>query len=150
MSANAKALESHFDYKMDPKCRVSIPVDFRPATEGVPVRLHASKEHKLPVIKVYSTEVFEDKFRQIEQADIPQAQKNALAGSLRMLSKEATINPQGKLTIPKDWAEKIGLKADGPVKLGGRGNYFIICTEETFDRIVEIESDLDDGGLGVI
>lgn len=150
MSANAKVLESHFDYKMDPKNRVSIPVDYRPGAEGESIRLLASSEHKLPVIKVFSAEVFEDKFRQIDEADMPQAQKNALVGSLRMLSKEATISPQGKLTIPKEWAEKIGLKADGPVKLGGRGNYFIICTQETFQRIVEIESNLDDGGLGVL
>jgi DNA-binding transcriptional regulator/RsmH inhibitor MraZ len=150
MSANAKSLESHYDYKMDPKYRVSIPVDYRPDVEGAPIRLHAHKEHKLPVIKVYTAEIFEDKYRQIRESDLPQANKNALEGALRMNSKLATISPQGKLTIPKDWAEKIGLKADGPVKLGGRGHYFIICTPETFDRIVEIEEDIEDYGLGVL
>lgn len=150
MSSKSKVLESHYDYKMDPKNRVSIPVDFRPDKEGASIRLLSSREHNLPVIKVFGTKQFEDKFRQIEEADIPQAQKNSLIGSLRMLSKEASISSQGKLTIPKEWAEKIGLRADGPVKLGGRGNYFIICTQEVFQQIVEIETNLDDGGLGVL
>lgn len=150
MSANAKPLESHYDYKMDPKYRVSVPVDYRPDGEGSALRLHSHKEHGLPVIKVYTSEIFDDKYRQIRESELPQAKKNALEGALRMHSKVATINPQGKLPIPKDWAEKIGLKADGPVKLGGRGHYFIICSEETFDRLEEIENNIDDDGLGVL
>lgn len=150
MPANAKVLENHYDHKMDPKNRVSIPVAFRPDEEEEPIRLQLSKEHGFPVIKVYDHETFEDKFRQIDESSLPQAKKIALVGSLRMLSKQASISPQGKLTIPKEWAEEIGIMADGPVKLGGRGPYFIISTQETFRRIVEFESTLDDGGLGVL
>ncbi len=147
---SVKVHESHTDNKMDPKYRVSIPVGWRPDVEGEPVRLQMSAEHKVPVIKVFSRAQFEDKFRQIEQSPLDQTKKNALVGSLRMNSKEAQISGQGKLTVPKEWAERIGLKAEALVRLAGRGPYYILCTEESFDKIAEIELMMDDGGLGVL
>lgn len=146
-----KIYEDRYPYKMDPKNRVSVPVVFRPEEEGGSIRLQLSTEHKKEkVIKVFSPEAFQDKFRQIEEADIPQANKLALAGALRMNSREATINAQGKLTVPKEWAEKIGMKAESTVILAGRNSYYIICSEETFARIEEADFLMDDGGLGVL
>jgi len=149
MSAGTKVYESHYDYKMDPKYRVSVPVAFRPEAEE-PVRLQMSKEHEVKVIKVLSLEAFEDKFRQIEGAEMPPAKKKRLAGALRMTSKEASISSQGKLAVPKDWAEDIGLKAEGPVKLAGRDSYYVICSEDGFRRIVEADMNMDDDELGVL
>ena len=149
MSISSKVYESDYDYKLDPKYRVSVPVAFRP-DEGDAVRLQVSKEHDEKVIKVFTLEAFEDKFRQIDEASIPQGNKIKLAGALRMTSKEVSINAQGKLTIPKDWPDKIGLKADGSVKLAGRDSYFIVCTEHTFTRISDADLNMDDGGLGVL
>lgn len=149
MSVSPKVYESDYDHKLDPKYRVSIPVAFRP-DEGDSVRLQVSKEHEEKVIKVFTLEAFEDKFRQIEEADIPQGNKNKLAGALRMTSKQVAINAQGKLTVPKDWADKIGLKAEGSVKLAGRDSYYVICTEDSFNRISEADLNMDDGGLGVL
>jgi DNA-binding transcriptional regulator/RsmH inhibitor MraZ len=146
-----KIYEDRYPYKMDPKNRVSVPVVFRPDEEGEPIRLQLSTEHKKEkVIKVFTADAFQDKFRQIEEAEIPQANKLALAGALRMNSREATISSQGKLTVPKEWADKIGLKADGTVILAGRNSYFILCSEETFARIEEADFLMDDGGLGVL
>ena len=149
MSVSPKVYESDYDYKLDPKYRVSVPVVFRP-DEGDSVRLQVSKEHDEKVIKVFTLEAFEDKFLQIGAADIPQAQKNTLAGALRMKSKQVAISSQGKLTIPKDWADKIGLKADGSVKLAGRDSYWVVCTEDSFNRIGDADLNMDDGGLGVL
>ncbi|RYD70816.1 MAG: hypothetical protein EOP84_26025, partial [Verrucomicrobiaceae bacterium] len=59
MSSTSKVHESHFDYKMDPKFRVSVPVEWRPETEETPIRLQLSKEHDLPVIKVYGEAEFD-------------------------------------------------------------------------------------------
>lgn len=145
-----KIYESHCDYKMDPKNRVSVPVAYRPDAEGEPIRLQASKEHEEKVIKVFTLDAFQDKFRQIEESDKTPARKQALAGALRMNSREATISSQGKLTIPKDWAEKIGLRAEGPVILAGRDSYWIICSEDSFSRIVEADFNMDDDDLGVL
>lgn len=151
MPFKTPSLACSYDYKMDPKCRVSIPVPFRPEVEGEPVQLQMSKEHELPLIRVFDIEGFEDKFRKIDEAtQLTEKQKGILVGALRMNSREATISPQGKLTVPKDWAEKVGLEAESPVQLGGRGSHFIICTKETLNRINEIEFHMDDGGLGVL
>lgn len=150
MPSAATVHESHYDHKMDPKFRVSIPVEWRPATEDTPVRLQLSKEHGLQVIKVFSEEAFDDKFRQVEASDLTPAKKQQIVGHLRMMSKKATISSQGKLTVPKDWAERIGLKADGQVILAGRGPFYMLCTQEVFDQITEIELGMDDGDLGVL
>lgn len=149
MSAQGKIYESHHDYKMDPKFRVSVPVAFRPDGDE-PVRLQVSKEHEERVVKVFTVEAFEDKFRQIEEAPMARAKKTRLAGALRMTSKEAAVSSQGKLSVPKDWAEDIGLKADGPVKVAGRDSYYIICSEDSFRRIVEADLNMDDDELGVL
>lgn len=146
-----KIYEDRYSYKMDPKNRVSVPVVFRPDKEGESIRLQLSTEHKKEkVIKVFTGEDFQDKFRQIEEAEIPQANKLALAGALRMNSREATISAQGKLTIPKEWADKISIKAEGTAILAGRNSYYIICSEDTFTRIEEADFLMDDGGLGVL
>ena len=149
MVAEGKVYESHYDYKMDPKFRVSVPVAFRPDGDE-PVRLQVSKEHDERVIKIYSLAAFEDKFRQIEESDLTRAKKTRLAGALRMTSKEASVSTQGKLSVPKDWAEDIGLKADGAVKVAGRDSYYILCSEESFRRIVEADMNMDDDELGVL
>lgn len=150
MSSSSKVHETHFEYKMDPKFRVSVPVEWRPETEETPVRLQLSKEHDLPVIKVFSEAEFDRKFEQVAQSDLTPAKKQQIVGHLRMMSKKVTISSQGKLTVPKDWSEKVGLKADGPVMLAGRGPFYMVCTLETFDRITDIELGMDDGDLGVL
>lgn len=149
MSAPERVYESHYDYKMDPKYRVSVPVAFRPE-EGEAVRLQMSKEHDERVIKVFTLEAFEDKFRRIAESDATPAKKSKLAGALRMTSKEAAISSQGKLSVPKDWAEGIGLQADGPLKVAGRDSYFILCSEDSFRRIVDADMNMDDDELGVL
>ena len=150
MSSTSKVHESHFDYKMDPKFRVSVPVEWRPETEETPIRLQLSKEHDLPVIKVYGEAEFDLKFEQVEKSDLTPAKKQQIVGHLRMMSKKVTVSSQGKLSVPKDWSEKIGLKADSAVILAGRGPFYMLCTPDTFDKITDIELGMDDGDLGVL
>ncbi|MDB6080461.1 MAG: mraz yabb division cell 3d-structure uncharacterized bcr similar protein [Akkermansiaceae bacterium] len=150
MSHSSPVHESHFDYKMDPKFRVSVPVEWRPESEETPVRLQLSREHDLPVIKVFSQEAFDEKFKQVEASDLSPAKKQQIVGHLRMMSKQATISSQGKLQVPKDWSERVGLQAEGSVILAGRGPFYMICPKATFERISEIELGMDDGDLGVL
>jgi DNA-binding transcriptional regulator/RsmH inhibitor MraZ len=150
MSFSAKVHESHFDYKMDPKFRVSIPVEWRPETDKTPIRLQLSKEHELPVIKVYSEDVFDLKFQQVANSTLSPLKKQQIVGHLRMMSKKAVVSEQGKLTVPKDWSEQIGLEAEGPVILAGRGPFYMLCAPSTFERIKQIEQGMDDGELGVL
>ena len=140
----------HFDHKLDPKFRVSVPVAFRPEEQGEAMRLQFSKEQERKVVKVFTSAAFEDKFRQVREADLIPKKKQEIIGALRMSSKEVSINSQGKLSLPKDWALAIGLEAEGPVKLAARDGYFLICSEEAFEHIFEADLEIDDGGLGVI
>jgi DNA-binding transcriptional regulator/RsmH inhibitor MraZ len=150
MSSSAKVHESHVDHKMDPKFRVSIPVEWRPATDKTPIRLQLSKEHELPVIKVYSEEEFDLKFEQVANSTLSQARQKQIVGHLRMMSKKAVVSEQGKLTVPKDWSEQIGLEAEGLVILAGRGPYYMLCAPSIFEQIKQIEQGMDDGDLGVL
>ncbi len=150
MPSSSYIHESHFDYKMDPKFRVSIPVDWRPETEETAIRLQISREHELPVIKVFTEEEFARKFEKVENSDLTPARKQQIVGSLRMMSKKAFVSVQGKLTIPKDWSEQVGIQSEGQVILAGRGPYYLICASSTFDRIKQIEASMDDGDLGVL
>ncbi|GAA5484537.1 hypothetical protein [Haloferula sargassicola] len=151
MSASVQNLENHFVHKMDSKNRVSVPGEFRLAEEGTPIRIMRSSEHGEPAIKVFTEEHYQAKFAEIEQAEnLLPAKKKQLVSALRMFSKQVTISPQGKLTLPKDWCDKVGLRAEQPAVLGGCGDYFIICSQDAMERMEESLRDLDDGGLGVL
>lgn len=151
MSTSHNVYEKVSDYKMDPKYRVSIPAEWRSGAVEIPVRLQLSKEQGYPVIKVFTPEEFDLKYEKVRvNTVLTEAEKQQLVGHLRMSSKMATISPQGKLTIPKDWAERIGVKADGPVTLGGRGPYYILCSQENYYAIFDAGMNMNDGGTGVL
>jgi DNA-binding transcriptional regulator/RsmH inhibitor MraZ len=150
MSSHTKELESHFDYKMDPKFRVSVPVEWRPESDETVIRLQLSNEHEIPVIKVYDQEKFDEKFDKVAKSDLTEARKQHIVGHLRMMSKKTFVSSQGKLTLPKDWCEKVGCQANGSVVLAGRGSFYMICNPQAFDRIIEIELKMSDGGTGVL
>ncbi|MBB5351943.1 DNA-binding transcriptional regulator/RsmH inhibitor MraZ [Haloferula luteola] len=151
MSAPVQNLENHFVHKMDSKNRVSVPTEFRLVEEGTPIRIMRSTEHGEPVIKVFTEDHYQAKFAEIDQAaNLNSAQKKQIISALRMFSKQVTINPQGKLTLPKDWCDKVGLRAEEQAVLGGCGEYFIICSQDAMSRMEENLRVLDDGGLGVL
>ncbi len=134
---------------MDPKFRVSIPVEWRPE-KGEVLRLQLSKQHELPVIKVLTVQAFEERKATIEQSHHTPAKKREMLGKLHMLCKQATLSDQGKLLVPKDWSEKAGLEADKEVVLAGRGTHFEIWSPANFQRVLEIETSMDEeDDLGV-
>jgi DNA-binding transcriptional regulator/RsmH inhibitor MraZ len=57
-----------------------------------------------------------------------------------MLCREATLNEQGKLLVPKDLSEKAGIEADSDVVLAGRGIHFEIWSKKNFDIKLAIET----------
>jgi DNA-binding transcriptional regulator/RsmH inhibitor MraZ len=149
MSTAPHSHEGFVEYKMDPKFRVSIPVEWRPEKGGL-LRLQLSKGYDMPVIKVLTEEAFAERIATIEDSELNPAQKQQKLGKLHMLCKKATLNDQGKLLVPKEWSEKASLEADKEVVLAGRGKHFEIWNTENFRRVLEIETTTDDDdGLGV-
>lgn len=135
---------------MDPKFRVSVPVEWRPAS-GEVLRLLFSKTHELPVIKVLSEAAFEERERTIRESDLKPAEKSKVLGSLYMLSSEASVNDQGKLLIPKELSAKAGIAADSEVVLAGRGLHFEVWSKANHEKVVEIEmNQADVHELGVL
>jgi DNA-binding transcriptional regulator/RsmH inhibitor MraZ len=138
-----------FPYKMDPKFRVSIPVSWRPET-GATLLLLFSKTHKMPMIKVLTREAYNARVQIVKESDLTPAEKMAKLGTLAMLCREASVNDQGKLLIPKDLSEKAEITADSEVSLVGRGMHFEVWKPASFERMLEIEQPPEDGdGLGI-
>ena len=125
-------------YKMDPKYRVSIPTGWRPAS-GERLFLLSSKTHDMDMIKVLSQEAFDKRVQTVKESNLTPAEKSALLGSLSMLCREASVNDQGKLLVPKELSEGAGISAESEVMLVGRGLHFEVWNKEAHTRALEIE-----------
>jgi DNA-binding transcriptional regulator/RsmH inhibitor MraZ len=135
--------------KMDPKFRVSIQPLWRPEA-GASLLLLFSKEHEMPVIKVLSQEAYDEKVELIQGSDKTPAEKNKMLGKLAMLCREASLNEQGKLLVPKDLSEQAGIAAESDVVLAGRGIHFEIWSKANFETKLEIETrEEEDDDLGI-
>ena len=134
---------------MDPKFRVSIPTDFRPAA-GVKLFLLFAETHAMPVVRVINQMDYDRRVQIVQESDLMPARKNAILGSLAMRCREVSINDQGKLLVPKDLSDKAGIKADATVIIAGRQSYFEVWSQENFDRVLEIEqAHSDEAQLGI-
>ena len=149
MSTTDQPYKGFNPYKMDPKFRVSIQPAWRPKA-GESLFLLFAKEHELPVVKVLSQAAYNQKVERIQASDKSPREKDKLLGRLAMLSREATLNDQGKLLVPKDLSEPAGIVAEGDVVLVGRGNFFQIWSKANFATVLDRESgeQLDDD-LGI-
>lgn len=109
-----------------------------------------AREHDLPVVKVLSQAAYNEKVERIQNSGKPLREKDQLLGRLAMLSREATVNDQGKLLVPKDLSEPAGIAAEAEVVLAGRGNFFQIWSKANFAIVLDRETgaELDDD-LGI-
>ncbi len=150
MSTTEQRYKGFTPYKMDPKFRVSIPTPWRPEP-GAVLFLLFSRAHEMPVVKVLSQEAFDERVRTVNGSDLTPAKKSALLGSLSMLCREATVNDQGKLLVPKDLSEKAEISGDSEVVLAGRGMHFEVWNKANFERALEIEMQQgDEDELGIL
>jgi MraZ protein len=149
MSSSHQRYKGFKPFKMDPKFRVSIPTPWRPEA-GASLFLLFSRQHEMPVVKVLSQEAYDEKVELIHGSGKTPAEKGKMLGKLAMLCREASLNEQGKLLVPKDLSEKSGIEADGDVVLAGRGIYFEIWSKANFDKMLEIETtEEEDDELGI-
>ena len=141
MSSAPQYMEGRYDHKMDPKFRVAIPVDWRPAP-GETLRLLHSTSYELPVVVALTETEYVDRLMQIDEAEnLNPLQKRQMKGRLHSKCRPATVNPQGKLLVPKDWSEAAGLPSDDAVVLVGRGTYFEIWAACNYATVEESEAE---------
>jgi DNA-binding transcriptional regulator/RsmH inhibitor MraZ len=136
-------------YKIDPKFRVSVQASWRPEV-GVPLYLLFAKDLGLPMVRVLSKEAYNHKVAVINDSDKTPADKSKYLAKLALLSREATVNEQGKLLVPKDLSEKAGIEPESDVVLAGRGMNFEIWSKTNFEAYwaqMTAEDQEDDLGI---
>jgi DNA-binding transcriptional regulator/RsmH inhibitor MraZ len=129
----------HLERQLDSKGRVSLPVEWRPAS-GESVYMIKVEVEDIPALRVLSQAAFDRKLADIEGSrEATPAQRDRARGILYGASIETKVNSQGKLTIPKAVAEAHGLSLPGPAHLVGRGELFEIFTPENGKAIIAAE-----------
>lgn len=134
---------------MDPKYRVSVARwSYEP---GQVLYLQETKYEELPVVRVLTTDAYEERVTTVNESSLSPADKKRLIGALAMRCHLGSINDQGKLSIPKDICERVKLEAGAEVALIGRGSYFEICSCENFLKIKAAEEAIEEHqDLGIL
>ena len=135
MSIKSYSLTGSFPYKMDAKCRVSIPGDWRSKIGNGELQLLQSSNEKLPTLLFLMKSEFEKMQSEVEESDLTPAKKRAILGALFERCNKTYINEQGKLCVPKSLLQHPGLKAGEPLQLCGRGDYIEILNEGNYKKL---------------
>jgi len=135
MSIKSNKLTGSFPYKMDAKCRVSIPGDWRNQIGTSELQLLQSSNEKLPTLRVLTQSEFEKMQSEVNESDLTPAKKRAILGALYERCHKTHINEQGKLSIPKALLDHPGLVAGESLQLCGRGDYIEILNEENHKKL---------------
>ncbi len=136
MSTANHSLGGFYPYKMDTKCRVSIPSDWRAEIANSILRLLVAHDEKVPTLKVLTESEFGKMQRDINDSErLNPAQKRTMLGALFERSTKTYMNDQGKLSIPKAQLDHPGLTPGNRLILCGRGNYFVIFNEENYNKL---------------
>ena len=76
---------------MDPKFRVSIPVDFRPEAEAK-VFLFSADSYDMPVVRVLNQEGYDRRVATVNESGKSPKEKTRILGILASRCREASIN----------------------------------------------------------
>ncbi len=152
MSIEGHDLGGFFPHKMDAKCRVSIPSEWRSEMSNQVLRFMQSKNEGLPTLRLLTEIEFRRMLQDIEdRQDWTPAKRRKARGMVFERCVKANINDQGKLSIPKQLCERPGLEAGEVLCLVGRGDYVEILNEENYQKLkIETESfedELDELGI---
>lgn len=141
---------ANHSHKMDPKFRVSIPGAWRLEAMGN-LFLMSSREYGLPVVKVLGDAAYQNRIEVIRGSEKhTEAEKARMIGKLASMCRPAAVNEQGKLLIPKELSESVGIEANGEAWLVGRGPHFEIWSKENYLRMRDLESaQEEDDELGI-
>lgn len=123
-----------YPYKTDSKNRVNVVPGWRPA-QGEVLNLMPSLSEGVKVIKVLTQEAFEYRVERIKQYATSPKEESQLKTKLVRLLREATVNEQGKLLIPKDLGDYAGIAPDSEVTLSAGDSHFEIWNRACFEKV---------------
>ena len=134
MNQSEHALQGANEYKLDPKCRVSVPSDWRNYLGSGQLRLMQSKCYKLKTLRVVTQEEYESMLEDVDKLEgVSRAKKKDYLGKLHSRIMKISMSEQGKISVPKAWCERPGLEPGGAVWLVGRGTYFELFNVSNFE-----------------
>ena len=140
MTALEHALEGVYEHKLDPKSRVSVPSDWRVSAGSGELRLLQSSSYGLAVLRVLTQEEYANMLLEVEsRVEWTPAQKKQMKGKLHSRCLRTSLNPQGKLLIPKAWCDSPALEQESAVVLVGRGTYFEVFNPERYQEMCSRE-----------
>ena len=123
-----------FPYKTDSKNRVNVVPAWRPV-QGEALNLMPSLSEGARVIKVLTQAAIEYRVERIKQHATSPKEESQLKTKLVRLLREANVNEQGKLLIPKDLADYAGISPDSEVMLSAGDSHYEIWNRAKFEEI---------------
>lgn len=135
MSTRSHSLGGFYPYKMDAKCRVSIPGDWRAELAGGVLRLMISSNEDLPTLRVLTETEFEKMQQEVNDSERSPNDKRRILGMIFERCTKTHINEQGKLSVPKGLLDRPGLVPGEGLVLCGRGDYIEILNEENHAKL---------------
>ncbi len=131
-----------FPYKADSKNRVNVPAGWRPQ-QGENLYMMASFDFKseLPIVKVLTDEGLASRLKTIDENVEAPGDRADMKSELKSNLRDASINDQGKLLIPKDFALHAGIPSDSDVMLRAGDSHFEVWSKSNHNAVY--------GGLGV-
>jgi DNA-binding transcriptional regulator/RsmH inhibitor MraZ len=105
--------------------RFAVPAEWREVlgAPDAPVHLIMTERNGVRMIKVMGLEAIEARFRQIDRLkapdglEAPAAIKRKIRARLFCSLREASVNSQGKLQLPRDLCEAVGVSGGASVDL---------------------------------
>ena len=136
MNQSEHALQGANEYKLDPKCRVSVPSDWRNYLGSGQLRLMQSSCYKLKTLRVVTQDEYESMLADVEAMEgVSRLKKKNYLGRLHSRSMKLSMSEQGKMSVPKAWCERPGLEPGGAVWLVGRGTYFELLNVSNYEEM---------------
>ena len=140
MQKNFGKMEGVVTHKLDPKCRVAVPSNWRPAEKDA-LRLMQATSYEIPVLRVLTEDLFQEWIKKLEEKeDWSVSRRRKAAGALFSRCTPVHLSEHGKLAIPKNWCEKAEISPGKEAVLVGRGKSFELYKVENYEVMVEREN----------
>ncbi len=133
MSDQFQQYKGTYLYKTDSKNRVNVVAAWRPQP-GENLYLMASFDYrsKLPIIKVLTDEGIASRLKTVDESDLDAGEKADMKSDLKRNLRDGNVNDQGRLLIPKDFANHAGIEPDAEVYLVAGDSHFEIWSKENY------------------
>jgi DNA-binding transcriptional regulator/RsmH inhibitor MraZ len=133
MSDQFQQYKGTYPYKTDSKNRVNVVAAWRPQP-GENLYLMASFDYRseLPIIKVLTDEGIASRLKTVDESDLDTGEKADMKSDLKRNLRDGNLNDQGRLLIPKDFANHAGIEPDAEVYLVAGDSHFEIWSKQNY------------------